>query len=314
VNDDRWRNISLVLGLICVVLIIAAGLLVVTGKNQTPTQAPLPSDTSGSTLESPTIGDTFSLPPTLGPSASPTASPTPAPTQSAPTAVINFTGMTLDAGSTTGATARTFTFISDGIGAVGMQITKSSGGTVKFCAKVDTSAFSCKSGGNPGFPKASADTPHSVWTVTIIGSGTDTPTVDVRFSWPTAAAKITLSHGRLQGSSTQGVPEGLNGFTATFQPRSSGDVNLQASWTSITTDVQVTLADVSVPPAVNVDQQTFNGVGFLAPAYTHGLDQGKSYQISLRNTAADSNRPDLTAQINFRNQLGLAPAPRQPKP
>lgn len=300
-DNDRWRNVSIVLGLTCVVLIIAAGLLIFSGKGgpaSTPTS--LPSVTSGSSLESPTAGLSSSP---SGPIASATqaATPTPVPTSSAPTATITFNDMMLDASGSSGATARTFTFTSDGYGPVGIQVTRSSpaGKTIKICAKVDGSALSCKTGLNPGFPKASADTPHSVWTVTLIGNGADTPTVDMRLSWPTATPKIQFSHGRLQGSKTPGVPDALNGFSATFQARAGGGLTIQAAWTEVTPDISVTLADVTAPTVINADEQSYSGVGFLAPAYTHNLEAGRTYKFMLRDTSTDAQRPDLTAQIEF---------------
>ncbi len=301
-DDKRWRNISLVLGAICVVLIIAASLLIFSGKGgSTASPLSLPSDSAGASFGGATASPS---PSASGPVATATQSapPTPRATQSAPTATLTFNDMMLDASATSGARARTFTFTSDGYGPVGIQVTKSSpaGKQIKICAQVDSSVASCKTGVNPGFPKAFADatTPHSVWIVTLIGNGADTPTVDIRFSWPTATPKVTLSHGRLQGSTSQAVPDALNGFSATFQSRTSGQMGLQASWT-VSKDAHVTLADASVTPAVTVDEQSYSAVGFLAPAYAHAVDQGKAYRIMLRDTSADSTRADLTAQIEF---------------
>jgi hypothetical protein len=297
VDDKGWRNVSVILGVVCALLIGAAGALILVigpGGSSQPTVSATPSSSA-------TPEDTSSLEPSesASPEASPSGTagptPTPQPTQSAPTAAITFNDMQLDADSDPGKYVRTFSFMSDGWGDVKMSVTKASGGTTKICAKVDASAFSCKTGSLPGFPKAKADTAHSVWTVTLIGVGAATPTVDVAFSWPTNNAQINLLHGRFQGMSP-GVPLALNGFTTTFVPRSDGNVKVDASWTVIVTDVRLDLADVTNVPFV-VDEKTYSGVQFMS--YTHSVDSGKTYKVLLRNTSADNYKPDLTVQISF---------------
>jgi hypothetical protein len=230
------------------------------------------------------------------------AGPTPTPGPVSP-ATITFSGLGLDAGNDTDATGRTFQFVSDGAGTVAMSVTKiSAGGTAKLCIKVDTGAFACKVGTSnklPAFPTGKSDPGHNTWTATLIGYGTSNPVVDVAFTWPTASPKITMSHGRFQGSSSPGISEALNGFTASFQPRSGGTVNVQATWTVVTTDASMILQDNTTPPAVTVDQRTYKAVTYVNPAFTANVDASKTYVVQLRNTSADSQRPDLTAQITF---------------
>jgi serine/threonine protein kinase len=223
------------------------------------------------------------------------SAPVETPGQSAP-ATITFTGLGLDAANDSAGSTRTFTFTTDGAGPVTYAVAKtSSGGITKLCAKVDGGAFACKVDALPNFLKGTADTAHSTWTVTLRGNGNSAPTVDVTFTWPTVAPQITLSHGRFQGS-----PAGLNGFAATFRPRIAGTIEVQASWTSITTDVSATLYDATISPAVNVDQQQYNAATFLSPPYSSSVDPSKAYQIKVLRTSADSSeRPDLTAQISF---------------
>jgi hypothetical protein len=300
VDDRVWRNVSVVLGVVCAVLIgVAGAILIVDNKNgSTPTSGPDSSDlATATTSEGP--GSVASA--SLGTISAPTPSPTPG--EPAAAATITFNQMKLDATNDTKGFARTFTFITDGPGPVTWAITKNSaGGTSRMCAKVDNSAFTCKVGGLMSSKGAMSDsTPDkpSTWTVTFLGYGNSAPTVDIAITWPTTSPKITLTHGRLQGSSTEGVSEFLNGFTATFKPRAAGVLNVQASWTIITADIGVSLSDTTSTPAVTVDDRQYKTAQYLTPAYTFNVDATKTYTVKLRNESADSGRPDLTAQITF---------------
>lgn len=298
--DDRiWKNVSIVLGVVCALLIGVAGALMVVGQKSgstaaTPTPAAsqvaaaTPSGTAG-----PSDGSQASETPVPGPT------PTPGPISPAS---ITFNDLGLDALNDPDATARTFQFVSDGAGSVTFAITKiSAGGTAKLCIRADAGAFACQVGTPgklPNFPKGKSDPGHNTWTATLVGYGASKPTVDVAFTWPTASPKITMSHGRFQGSSP-GVPEALNGFSATFKPRAGGTVNVQATWTVITTDASMTLADDTTPPPVTVDQRAYKAVTYINPAFSANVDATKTYVVKLRNTSADSQRPDLTAQVTF---------------
>ena len=299
--DDRiWKNVSILLGVVCALLIGVAGALMIVGHkggSAAATNTPAASQVA-SVVASGTAGASGSSPAIVTTPPGPT--PTPGPISPAS---ITFNGLGLDALNDADATARTFQFVSDGAGSVTFAITKiSAGGTAKLCIKVDTGAFTCQVGTPgklPSFPKGKSDPGHNTWTATLIGYGTSKPTVDVAFAWPTASPKITMSHGRFQGSSSPGISESLNGFTATFQPRAGGTVNVQATWTVITTDASMKLLDNTTPPAVTVDQRAYKGVTYINPAFSANVDASKTYSVELRNSSADSQRPDLTAQVTF---------------
>ena len=297
-DDKIWKNVSIALGVVCALLIGVAGALMIVGHKA---GAPSESSTPGSSQVAAT--STSGTAPSGGPSG-PTGSlgPTPPPGPISP-ASITFSGLGLDALNDVDATARTFQFVSDGAGSVTFAITKiSAGGTAKLCIKVDSGAFTCQVGTPgklPNFPKGQSDPGHNTWTATLIGYGTSKPTIDVAFTWPTSSPKITMSHGRFQGSSSPGIPESLNGFTATFKPRAGGTVNVQATWTVITTDASMTLQDDTTPPPVTVDQRDYKGVTYINPAFSANVDATKTYMVKLRNSSADSQRPDLTAQVTF---------------
>jgi hypothetical protein len=297
--DDRvWKNISIALGVICALLIGVAGALMIVGHKS---GAAVPSTSF------PTGISNVTLPPgvTPGPSTSTAqnqsatpVTPTSALGKSAP-ATMTFTGLGLDAANDTAGASRTFIFTSDGIGPVTFAVTRiSTGGTAKLCINVDSGAFACKVGTPsklPNFLTSKADQAHDTWTMTLIGYGTSTPTVDVTFTWPSAGAKVTLTHGRFQGT-----PEAFNGFTCTFKPRATGSVNVQSAWTLLSTDANMSLFDATASPATSIESKDYKGAAYLNPAYSAGVDPTKTYQVKMRRTSADSSeRPDLTAQISF---------------
>ena len=303
-NDSSWRSLSAILGVACVILIIAAGALLATSGGS---PAPNSSDVGQTSATPPGSVATESSGPSAPASASsasasvPSATPPPTSMPKAPIALATFSNLMLDAANDASGTARTFTFITDGAGPVGIGFTQGTGkALVKICAKIDDSKPDCRTGSKVTFTGALTDTAHSVWIVTLVGAGANTPTVSVSLSWPTNEPRITLTHGRLQGSTSPGVPEALNGFICTFKPRAAGNVTVAASWTTITTDIAMSTANVIGTTVNTVDEKQFKAAKNLGtPGYTFGVDGGKYYRVSLRDTAADSQRPDLTAVISF---------------
>ena len=303
--DDRgWKNISIGLGVICALLIGVAGALMFVGHRgggnaaATTSPASVAASASKGGAGTPTVatsgsGQSHAPTPPPGPTG-----PTGSPGKASP-ATVAFTGLGLDAPNDTKATTRTFTFISDGPGPVTFAVTKiSAGGTAKLCINVDGGAFACKVGTPsklPSYLTPKADTAHSTWSVTLMGYGSSAPTVDFTFTWPSAAPKVTFTHGRFQGS-----PDQFNGFTATFKPRAAGTLNVQSTWNPITTDASMTLYDVTTATPVTVDPREYKAVTFINPPFTATVDPAKTYQVKMRRTSADSaERPDLTAQITF---------------
>jgi hypothetical protein len=296
VNDSSWRSLSAILGVACVVLIIAAGALLATNPD-TETPGPTGSNASGEPTGAGVSGEPSE---SVGPSGSivPLASVTPPP--NAAIAQVTFSNMILDASNDTTGQARLFTFITDGLGPVGISVIKYTVANVKVCARVDGSAWDCRYGGKINFSGAYTDTGHSVWEVAVSGRGDAKPTIDLALSWPSNTPSITLDHARFQGSTTPGVSEGLNGFSATFKTRSAGNAGLSASWTAVTAKASVTLADVTVSPAVALDEKQFdNATNLGSPGYGAPVSASRFYKISLRNLSPDSLRPDLRAVITF---------------
>jgi len=306
VNDTTWRNLSAVLGVACVILIIAAGALLATsGESSTPTPGPVSSvalESPTNSAESPSQDES----PSANVSASPSApAQTPAPAVKAHTATIVFNNVQLDSANDPLGKPRTFTFITDGTPGVnapiGISFTTISPAKAqsKICAYSD-GAGSCVSGTHYTFTKAAANSLHEVWSVTLMGVGNNTPIVNLTLSWPSATPRVQITHGRLQGSSSPGVSANLNGFTATITPKIAGSLGVSASWTTITTDVRVTTSQVSGNSSNLLDQKTFNAAQNLgSPGYAFDIAPGKVYRLEFRNISADSQRPDLTAVISL---------------
>lgn len=165
------------------------------------------------------------------------------------------------------------------------------------CVSVDGGTARCAVGGLPSNTKARGDAgAQNNWKVTLAGYGTSKPTIDVTFTWPTANPMIKLTHGRLQGVGPK-VIEGLNGFTATFKPRGAGSLNVQASWTGVTADVDLSLADVTTPLR-QARRQAVQGrdVRQSTVCVQRGLDQDLSAQAArplARQRAPGPDRPVL---------------------
>ena len=204
----------------------------------------------------------------------------------------------LDSAADSGGTARTFSFTSDGPGSVSASVVTSAPmTTLKLCIQVNTGPQNCTTGATPGFFTVAPAGDHAQWTVTLIATDSGlAPVVDVTLTWRTKAPAITLSHGRFQGSPN---PDSLRGFTATFKTRAAGSVDVSASWPPASADAVLSLTDVTSSPGTAVDQVHYSAVGTISPNYSHALAAGKTYQIQVLNSSANSGRPDLTTTIVF---------------
>ena len=308
-NDTSWRNLSAILGLACVVMIIAAGALLMTSGEAAAT--PSAQATEIASIDQPTASMDESNPPESPDAsgsgevaASPTVGPATSPSiqTNAPINTVTFNNLQLDSQNDPLGHPRTFTFITDGFGKIGASFTTVAPASAlsSICLSFDGGKPTCVRSTHYAFTKAATDTAHSVWVVSIQGYQGNRPTVNVSMSWPSNKPRVTLSHGRFQGSSSPGVPESLNGFTATVTPKFAGTVGLSAAWTSITTDARVTIDQAVGSTSSLLDQKAYTGVQNLgSPGYSYAVTAGRAYRLSLRNLSSDSGRPDLTATISL---------------
>jgi hypothetical protein len=293
--DDRaWRNLSIVLGVICVLLLFLVGAAIMTldqpSSNPTPIVVRPTTTPAGPT---PSGSAPTAIASTTG---QPRVTPTPKPTQQWPTVAITFSNLMLDAQNDTAHTLRTFTFVSDGPGPVAVKVDSSTGGTVRACLSVDLGKEFCTEGAKPRFTGALAAERHNLWTVTLIGKGAATPTIEVTISWPTANASITLAHGRFQGVPTANSERG---FTASFKPRGAGELQISSAWPGMTAEAELTLADVTGSTPVIIDDKNYSAATSISPPYTTSVVPSVKYQVLVLNKSPDAGRPDMSATISF---------------
>jgi hypothetical protein len=281
--------LSIVLAVVCVLLMIAAMALIVNSGSISSAPTPIIKTKTGTPAPSPSGSGALASP--SGPAGSPGSS-----LQTWPTASITFSNLMLDADSDSSHTLRTFTFTSDGPGPVVIRVRKSEGGELESCLSVDGSTPACKTGTKPNWLSAKATTEHSTWVLTLLGTGSSTPTVEIEFSWPSAGPSMTLTHGRFQGSPA--VPA-LRGFTAAFKPRAGGQLTVDASWTEANTGAQLTLADVTGTTPAIIETKDYTAATAISPTYSHEAVTSVKYQVLFLNTGPDAARPDLTATITF---------------
>jgi hypothetical protein len=268
--------------------------------------SPVPSPTAGPSGAAPTAtpANTVSASPTplstADESSPPADTVTPAPQTkgAAASADLTFRDLMLDYASEPGATTRTFSFTTDGPGSVSAQVvTAAPLATSRMCIEANGGADNCETGATPGFVAVAPAGDHAEWTVTLVATETgSTPVVDVAFRWPTKAPAITLSHGRLQGAPN---PDSLRGATATFKTRSTGTISVSATWPTASVDAALTLSDLTASPGSAVDQSRYTAAASIEPVYSHAVKAGRTYQIQLQNSGADSDRPDLSITISF---------------
>ncbi len=230
--------------------------------------------------------------------ASPSAEPSevPIPTQTSPTATITFNDLMLDSVLDATAAARTFSFISDGPGAVSAQIVATSPlDSTKLCVTADDKPAGCVSGATPSL-RLAATAAHSHWVVTLSSVNESSPTVDLAIGWPTNHPSITLTHGRLAGYPN---PDSLRSMTATFVTRAAGQLGIEASWPPAVLDATLTVADVSAAQPAVLASIAYSGRSGISPAYSLALQPAKAYRVVLFNESPDGVRPNLAATISF---------------
>jgi hypothetical protein len=253
------------------------------------TAASAPASAQGSTAHNPIA--TASKP---GPTATPTEGPLPS--RTSPAATITFRQLVLDGSADAAGSARSFSFVSDGPGAVSAEVVETSPmDSTTLCAAADEALPVCTTGATPIFT-SHATTAHSRWTVTVASPNKSSPTVDVAFRWPTDHPSITLSKFRFQGYPN---PDSMRTLTADFTTRASGTLKVDAAWSRIAVDATLSLADLSGVKPVTLGTAAYTGEVSISPSYTHLLTGGRTYEVKLYNNGRDAGRTLLTATIAF---------------
>jgi hypothetical protein len=274
-------------------------MLVVVGRNGSATGSPsAPPLAVASPSLAATETPTQSAPPSVAPtpetsvSAPPSPSVAPSGSPGAPAlATLTFVGLKLDATADPGGEARVVTFRSDGAGTVTAKLgTNSSQGKTHMCLLVGTKQIGCKDITSGTFTGKTTQA-HANWTVTLEGTASDAPTVDLTVTFQAVAPKVTIEHARFDGTA---APE-TNGIQARFTARAAGEVRLVAEWGGHPLLYEIDLFDESAGsgnatlanqgPSTNVDQ---------ALPLTPG-----NWRLVLQNTETGFGTTDLTAAISW---------------
>jgi hypothetical protein len=198
----------------------------------TPTATPTATTTELATASPTADASTPPAPPT----SSPTASPSPPPSQSpgVPLRQIEFLDVGLDTLSPSEeepSVARTFTFVVEGPGPIETRVSDVSFGRVRLCMWRGTSdepnEAECLTARNGGrITRSVASSEPQAWTVSLTGSQAGaSPSADLRITWPTHDARMSLSGFRFQGEAI----ENYNGFTAQMDVATDGQLAIGAS-------------------------------------------------------------------------------------
>jgi hypothetical protein len=301
-NRKRWLGVAASVALV-VALLFTGSRFIGSGAVANPSASPDLTPGLSRAGVAPTAPRSDESSPSAGPSGSasvssnPRATPSAVPTQTAPSATVTFRNLVVDSAGDPNRTARTFTFTSDGPGAISAQVVASSpmDGTT-LCLSIDDAQATCATGGTPGFPSEVTTMDHTRWIVTLISGGESSPTVDLALSWPTNNPSVTLTHGRFQATPNR---DSLRTLTANFLSRASGIATLDASWPPGASTATATIAEMSSTGQTTVREVRYTKAFSTSPAYSAPVGSGKLYRLDLVNEGADGLRADLTATITF---------------
>jgi len=296
-TEQRWRSVAIVL---TVVLVGLVGLIFFTDLPRgstsasnppsfalgSPSAGALSSESPGASIE-PSASVEPSASASTGPSASPTNQPTAAQNR------VTFSGVKLDARSDPAGKARTFTFRTDGPGSVTAKlVAKSPQGTTRFCLKVGaTGTPLCRiwaAGTLTGLTSAKGKTTFSV---TAIGQGIATPTVDVQLTFRALAPSVTVTNARFDGTDS---PD-YNGLNGQLKIKAAGSISVKASWGGHPFDYTYSLVDLTDPSGGGVFSG--NGVGVER---TDNATPDHQIAFSLVNSDSGFGITPLTMTVSWK--------------
>ena len=224
------------------------------------------------------------------PSASASASASPSPTaKPGPAATIQFVQLALDASTDTGGTTRTIAFTGQ-TGPVTVQLKTESGGNTMACLLANGKQLACRTAVSGTITGSTAGTTAN-YQVTLRGSGSATPVVDVTITFPATKPKVTVTNARFDG--TANAP--YNGLQVITTPRAKGYYHITANWGGHPFLFEVDLIEQGGPGLKTVapsSGSTNVSQGFaVAPPHP--------WMIVLRNTEAGFGITGLTAAYTW---------------
>ena len=229
-NDRSWRIVAVILAVILAVLGGATiAFVLAPGPGATPSPGGSfalgspSSPTGASPSSSASISATPSAP-TTSASPSPSVSPAPSP---APIAQFTITELKLDPKVPPSAGLPLFvTFISDGPGTFTAQLKAiSPQGTTHMCLRAGSKDVKCADAAS-GTMTANTTSSHVTWRVSLEGTGTFTPTVELTVTFAAAKPSVKITHAHFDGT---GSPD-TNGIQVLFTPRAAGKARVVADW------------------------------------------------------------------------------------
>lgn len=290
-NDRSWRIVAVILAVILALLGGATIAFVIA-----PGSGPTPSPTGSLALGSPTgsPGASASLPVSGSPSPSNLiASPSPSPSATpVPMAKFTLTETKLEPRVPASAgIGRFVTFTSDGPGKITAQLKAiSPQGTTHICLRAGSKDVICKDTAS-GTLTATTTSAHVTWRVSLEGTGTFTPTVELTLTFPALKPAVKVTHARFDGA----LRPDTNGIQVLFVPRAAGKARIVADWGhSFTYEIDATNQTSGSGDVTLADQGPATKVDKSIP-----VTAGETWKVLLENTADGSGTTDMTATISW---------------
>jgi hypothetical protein len=221
-------------------------------------------------------------------SPSPSASPTP---PSVPLATLTVVNIALDATNDSTGSDRVVTFKSEGPGTIEVNLSSASGqGTTHICLLRGKNEVGCQNLGSGTFTgQTSRDSAN--WHVTMRGLGDATPTVKLKVTFQSSSPSVKIAHARFDGTDS---PE-TNGIEVRFKVRSSGDAQLDATWSDdFTYDIHVVDQGSGSGDVTLKDEGPASGVTQSWP-----VEPGVWRIILSNSEAGTGSAVDLTATVSW---------------
>jgi hypothetical protein len=317
VTNDRWRTVAFGLAILLIVVVGFAVAQAIAPGSPGPTGSAGPSATTAgptpTAAGSPSLGPTTAPtvppseavppsatvgpPPSVAPSTTPTGAPTAGPSASVPPsspgpsatgpvpAVVTIRGLKVDAGDDAAGRDRRLTFKTEDPAMVFVKVEGlAPKASVDACLLLNDAELFCTSG--PTFQMSGhTSRPNGTWTVTLRGTGSATPSMDVRLEFPSDSPAVTISGAWFDGAARPAY----NGLAVELVPAVGPEVSATATWEGSQS------YRLSVQPSGGT-ALTFEGTG-------SGVDRdvpvaaGLLQRIELRNIGAGAAHIALTATV-----------------
>ena len=286
-------NMQRLVLLLAFILAVLVGILVATSLFGTragpsaPSAAPSASS-AVSASAAPTGGSAAPSAAPVSPSPSPTPSPTPTPKPVA-AATIRFVQLALDAVTDPNGTTRSIAFTAQ-TGPVTVTLQTESGGNSTVCLAASGAQPDCRTAAG-GTISSSVAATSAAYQLTLRGSGSAAPVVDVTLTYPTLKPKVTISDARFDGT----ADAAFNGLQVVATPRAKGYYHVTADWGGHPFLYEVDLIEQGGPGL----KQVIASTGATGVSQGFGVQPPNSWMIVLRNSENGFGATPLTATFTW---------------